>query len=251
MLKARMEAFSKRDVASLLDVQLRTGGLIEGKRIENFLEGLGIEGKIEALPVRYGAVATDLATGREIWLQNGAIGRAVRASIGMPGVFSPMPFDDGGWLVDGGLVNPTPVSLTRALGADIVIAVDLNAGLLGRRFADEVVAAQQPPPAIPEGLPQWLKDAAAPFLARAVESGADYPSYFEVLANSLNIMQDRISRARLAGDPPDILLRPSLANFNWMDFHRATDAIVAGTATVEMAKVSIQFVCRTAKAPRA
>ncbi len=249
-LKARMEAFSRRDVASLLDLRLMTGGLIEGKRIEIFLEGLGIKGKIEDLPVRYGAVSTDLATGREVWLQSGLIGRAVRASIGMPGVFSPMPFE-GGWLVDGGLVNPTPVALARALGADIVIAVDLNAGLLGRRFgeADDDAAAPQPRPAIPE-FPQWLKDAATPLLARMFEAGPEYPSYFEVLANSLNIMQDRITRARLAGDPPDVLLRPSLQDLSWMDFHRATDAIAAGSASVDMAKIAIQYACRKAGTAR-
>lgn len=244
VLKARMEAFSKRDVASLLDVHLMTGGLIEGRRVETFLETLGIEGTIESLPVRYGAVATDLETGREVWLQNGSIGRAVRASIGMPGVFSPMPYE-GGWLVDGGLVNPTPISLARALGADIVIAVDLNAGLVGRRFlaGDESQAALQQEAAFPARVPQWLKDA-TPFLKPMFEPGPEMPSYFEVLVNSLNIMQDRITRARLAGDPPEVLLRPALPDFSWMDFHRASDAIAAGLACAAVAKAAIQYACR-------
>ncbi len=246
-LKARMKAFTKHDVASLLDVRLMTGGLIEGRRIETFLDDLGIEGTIEALPKRYGAVATDLETGREVWLQTGPIGHAVRASIGMPGVFSPMPFE-GGWLVDGGLVNPTPISLARALGADIVIAIDLNAGLVGRRF----VETETPPraeTAMPAGVPQWLKDS-TPFLKPMFEPGPDAPSYFEVLANSLNIMQDRITRARLAGDPPEVLLRPPLPDFSWMDFHRASDAIAAGVACAAMAKAAIEYACRALLKPR-
>ena len=111
-LKARMENFGRRDVAAMLDLHLKTGGLIEGRRIENFLDSLGIAGAIETYGPRYGAVATDLASGREIWLQQGPISRAVRASIGMPGLFSPTRHDDR-WLIDGGLVNPVPVSLAR------------------------------------------------------------------------------------------------------------------------------------------
>ncbi|HSR06346.1 MAG TPA: patatin-like phospholipase family protein, partial [Bryobacteraceae bacterium] len=133
-LKTRMENFSRRDIAAMFDVHLRTGGLIEGRRVETFLDSLGIAGSIETQGPRYAAVATDLASGREIWLQQGPIRRAVRASIGMPGIFSPTRHDDR-WLIDGGLVNPAPVSLARALGADIVIAVDLNSELVGRRFS--------------------------------------------------------------------------------------------------------------------
>jgi NTE family protein len=162
-LKTRMENFRRGDVAAMLDVHLATGGLIEGRRVENFLDSLGIAGSIETQGPRYAAVATDLASGREIWLQRGPIGRAVRASIGMPGLFSPTK-DDDRWLIDGGLVNPVPVSLARALGADIVIAVDLNSELVGRRFSgsDVDLAASTTAPAVPAQAPQWLKDAVGP-----------------------------------------------------------------------------------------
>lgn len=245
-LKARMENFGRRDVAAMLDVRLMTGGLIEGRRVENFLDGLGIAGSIENYASRYGAVATDLASGREVWLQQGPIGRAVRASIGMPGIFSPTRENDR-WLIDGGLVNPVPVSLARALGADIVIAVDLNSELVGRRFAgsNESPAAITAP-AIPSQAPQWLTDAVSPLLQRVFEAGLDYPSYFEVLANSLNIMQDRITRTRLAGDPPDVLLCPKLGDFSWLDFHRANEAIAEGLACVQSAAPAIRRACRDA-----
>lgn len=245
-LRKRIQDFRRRDVAALLDVRLSTGGLIEGRRIDEFLDGLGIAGVIESFGTRFGAVATDLETGREIWLQNGHLGSAVRASIGMPGVFSPTIYNNGtGWLIDGGLVNPVPVSLARALGADVVIAVDLNSELVGRRFGQSEVA-EPIAHAIPEGAPQWLKGSVGPLLERVFQAGPNSPSYFDVLANTLNIMQDRITRMRLAGDPPDVLLCPRLGQFNWLDFHRAKEAIAAGVASIEAAEPMIRQVCRIA-----
>lgn len=242
-LKARMENFTKLDVAGMLDPRLAMGGLIEGRRIENFLDSLAIRGTIETFTPRFGVVATHLASGREIWLESGPVGRAVRASIGMPGVFSPTLHDEHGWLVDGGLVNPIPVSLARALGADIVIAVDLNADLLGRRFVQTDEDASRDlsaHAALGVQVPQWLKTALDPVLARVVQPTATFPSYFAVLANTLNIMQDRITRMRLAGDPPDILLRPHLGQFSWLDFHRAKEAINEGVTCAEHAEAAIR-----------
>jgi NTE family protein len=241
-LKVRLENFSRRHTAALLDVHFATGGLIEGRKIDNWLQELGIVGDIEGLAVRYGAVATDLASGREIWLEQGPIGRAVRASIGMPGIFSPTGHD-GRWLIDGGLVNPVPVSLARALGADIVIAVDLNSTLVGRRFVASDTATSTTAPAVTGKAPQWVIDAVNPILQRVLQPGTDYPSYFQVLVNSLNIMQDRITRMRLAGDPPEVLLCPRLAEFSWLDFHRADEAIAEGVACVQTAEPAIRRAC--------
>jgi NTE family protein len=251
-LKTRMESFSKADIAPLLDVRLATGGLIAGRRIENFLDGLGIRGSIEAFVPRYGAVATELVSGREVWFQEGPVGRAVRASIGMPGIFSPTCNDEqDGWLVDGGLVNPVPVSLARALGARTVIAVDMNSELLGRRLVESIDATDSTTSAtsiIGSQAPQWLKEALTPVLSRVPQPGPALPGYFEVLANTLHIMQDRITRARLAGDPPEILLRPRLGAFSWLDFHRATEAIAEGAACVERAEAAIRYACPDAPA---
>ena len=159
--------------------------------------------------------------------------------------------EGGGWLVDGGLVNPVPVSLARALGADIVIAVDLNSELVGRRFAendDSVGLVSNAGSA--SRVPKWLKDALDPILARAVQSSPSFPSYFEVLANTLNIMEDRITRGRLGGDPPDILLRPHLGKFSWLDFHRAKFAIEVGAKCVEDAEAAIRYACYGAYAEK-
>ena len=247
-LHARLEKFGWRDIVPMIDVQLTTGGLIEGRRITAFLDELGVTGRIEDLPLPYAAVATELASGREVWMRTGSVGHAVRASIGIPGIFSPTPDPENeGWLVDGGIANPVPVSLARAMGADIIIAVDLNADILGRRFED---TAKAPAPAmspIPDSAPQVLKDLATPLVSRLVQARPSFPSYFEVLANSLNIMQDYITRARLVGDPPHVHLRPQLRDFSWLDFHRAPEAIAEGVASVERAESVLQHYC---SAPR-
>ena len=247
-LKAKMESFNRRQVAAMFDVHLTSGGLIEGRRIETFLDELGISGAIESLETRFGAVATELTSGREIWIQNGPIGRAVRASVGIPGILSPTKHDDDGWLVDGGLVNPVPVSLARALGADVVIAVRVNSYPFEPTFAraqTDTPAARVPALTIPP----WLSGAVNPILERVFRSSPQYPSYFEVLSNSLDIMEDRITRMRLAGDPPDVLLRPALDDYSWLDFHRAKEAIAAGHACVDASGPTIRQVCGLGSKP--
>jgi NTE family protein len=142
------------------------------------------------------------------------------------------------------LVNPVPVSLARALGAGVVIAVDLNSELVGRRFGE--LSVSNSAPAAASRIPEWLDTALGPLLGRVLQASRGHPSYFEVLANSLNIMQDRITRSRLAGDPPDVLLRPAVGNFSWLDFHRATEAIAEGAACVRAAREAIERACRSA-----
>ena len=242
-LKTRVESFSRREVASMFDLHLSSGGLIEGRRIESFLDELGISGSIESLDIRFGTVATELRSGREIWIQKGPIGRAVRASIGVPGILSPAKYEDDGWLVDGGLVNAVPASLARALGSDIVIAVRVNSYAIESwigRDGDDDSAASAPVLRVP----QWLSNAVNPIMERVLRAAPEYPSYFEVLSNSLDIMEDRITRMRLAGDPPDVLLRPTLPGYSWLDFHRAKEAIAAGWACAEAARPILAEACR-------
>jgi len=182
------------------------------------------------LPKPYGAVATELLTGRELWLRKGSIIEAVRASMALPGLFTPAQID-GRLIVDGGLVNPVPVSLCRAMGADIVIAVDLNWDLMGRHVREE--------PAIEtsaSGALRSLLDKLPVTLGRLKSgpaSSAEMPSILDVLSVSLNIMQVRITRSRLAGEPADVMIRPRLANFALMDYHRGAEAIDEGERAVE------------------
>jgi NTE family protein len=232
-----------REIVGLMDVRLSGGGLIDGKQIVAFLQGLGIAGPIESYAKRYAAVATDLATGREIWLQSGPIHDVVRASIALPGIISPARIGDQ-WLVDGGLSNPVPVSVCRALGADVIIAVNLNGDLVGRRFEREpepsAMAVRAPVPNesldhMLRHLPEPLREQATQMIPRLLPRGSRTPGYFDVIANSINIMQDQITRTRLAGEPPHVMLVPRLRDIELLEFNRANEAIAEGRACVEHA----------------
>lgn len=241
-LKSFAEALTWREIVSLLDVSLAGGGLINGKQITALLRRLGIDSTIENCAKPYAAIATDLETGREIWLREGPIDEAVRASIALPGIFSPAHNGDR-WLVDGGLVNPVPISACRALGADIVIAVNLNGDIMGRRFKTEPTTpigrfAAVPPEFLRrliDQVPASLRKQAAVVAPKLLQSAPSRPGYFDVLANSINIMQDQITRSRLAGEPPHVMLVPRLGDIGLMEYHRAAEAIAEGRACVDQA----------------
>lgn len=242
-LRRWAESVTLREIVRLVDVRLSGGGLIAGKEVVESLRGLGVEQPIESCTKRYAAIATDLVTGREVWLASGPIHEAVRASIALPGIFSPAQVH-GKLLVDGGLCNPVPVSACRALGADVIIAVNLNGDLLGRRFQDqsERSPTAAPPPLQNEilshvlgRLPPGLREHAAQVAQRLLPQGPSNPGYFDVLANSINIMQDQITRSRLAGEPPHVLLVPRLRDFGLLEFNRAKEAIAEGRDCVEQA----------------
>jgi NTE family protein len=241
-LREWAEAVTWREIVGLMDIGLSGGGLIIGKQVVAFLRGLGVEKPIESYSKRYAAVATDLATGREIWLQSGPIHEAVRASIALPGIFGPA-WADGKWLVDGGLANPVPVSVCRALGAEVIIAVNLNGDLLGRRFTTDHDAGITQPAGVPNEvlnrllaqLPPPLREQVAQIAPRLLPHGPSSPGYFEVLANSINIMQDYITRARLAGEPPHGTLVPRLRDIGLLEFNRAKEAMAEGRSCVEQA----------------
>ena len=230
-----------RKIARLTDLRLTGGGLITGRQVVAFLRDLGIAEPIESYATQYAAVATDLATGREVWLQSGPIHEAVRASIAIPGIFTPARAH-GKWLLDGGLSNPVPVSVCRALGADVIIAVNLNGELLGRRFTEpEPAEATRPSRISGEVLRRMLGPLPAALQRRRAPAEADLPphepapGYFDVLATAINIMQDHITRTRLAGEPPHVMLVPRLRSIGLMEFNRAEEAIEEGRACVEQA----------------
>ncbi len=198
---------------------------------------------VEELPKIFGAVATDLNTGQEIWLRRGPLLNSLSPSIAYPGLLNPVYYE-GRWLVDGALVNPIPVSLCRALGADIVIAVNLNGDLLGKNRYRPV---DPEPPADPvkaeHELDLWERLTSTFRNNRSKETdpspGNDdgetqyAPRIFEVVTGAINIMQDRITRSRMAGDPPDISLTPHLSQIGHLEFHRSEEAILEGKASVE------------------
>jgi NTE family protein len=249
-LEAWVRGLTWQSVVGLLDFTV-SGGLIPGERLFSFLRSHLDDKTIDSLPKAYGAVATELVSGREVWLREGSIIDAVRASAALPGLFTPAR-REGRLLVDGALVNPVPVSLCRAMGADLVIAVDLNADLIGRH--SEVEA----PPAEPKASGTPPSGALVSMLSRlplgfggskggAPDAPPGMPSIFDVLGMSLNIMQVRITRSRLAGEPADVLIRPRLADFALMDYHRAAAAIDEGEQAARRALPELRHV--VGKAP--
>ncbi len=229
-LETWVRSLTWRSVVGLFDIQLG-GGVIAGTKLVDFLHSHFTDPGIALLPKTYAAVATELATGREIWLREGPVIEAVRASIALPGLFTPAQWE-GRLLVDGGLVNPVPVSLCRALGADIVIAVDLNWDLMGRHQRTTVQSDAEPA----EPAPALAALRAKLPLGRG-KSGkktkVELPSMLEVLSASLNIMQVSITRSRLAGEPADVMIRPRLSQIALLDFHRAAESIAEGQRAVE------------------
>ena len=217
-------------VVRLMDLTWK-GGLIRGERLFKLFRTTFEEHDISELPVVYGAVATELASGREVWLRDGNVLDAVRASIAMPGLFTPV-VRDGVVLVDGGLVNPVPVSVCRAFGADLVIAIDLSWGKLGpyrERGRD------RPAVAAPREVPGWL-ERLRPRVEQAAQEHHDrvtIPSIFEVFNTALDIGMQRVARSRLAGDPADVLITPLLPDFGSMEYHRSKEAIEEGRLAVE------------------
>lgn len=257
-LREWAEAITWREIVGLLDIRLTGGGLIDGRLIVEFLAGLGISGPIEATAKTFAAIATDLETGREIWLREGPITQAVRASISLPGIFSPARMDNR-WLVDGGLVNPVPVSLCRALGADIIIAVNLNGELVGRHLVMQSEESDSGEFATVRGelinnlmvhLPHGIKDQVANIAPRLLRTSAATPSYFDVLSSSLDIMQDQITRTRLAGEPPHIMMLPRLRDIGLMEFNRAHEAIAEGRLCFEQAVPSLKIYFPAFAAPQ-
>ncbi len=235
-----MHGLTLMDVVGLMDVTL-SGGLLKGEKLTDFFEKTFTDPPIELLNVPFAAVATDLSTGAEVWLQEGSTAQAVRASMALPGVLTPVMLD-GRTLVDGGLVNPVPVSLARALGADIVIAVDLNADILGRHMsaekAESLSASNQ------SSITEWFKRAQLTLANQwpifAAKESPPIPSLFDVIASSINIMQVRITRSRMAGDPADAVVTPYLSRLGLMDFHRGPEAVEQGRLAVERALPSIE-----------
>jgi len=225
-LEAWVTGLAWTKVVRLMDLTWR-GGLIRGQRLFTLFRTIFQDRDIDSLPIPYGAVATELYSGRELWLRQGNLLDAVRASCALPGLFTPV-IRDNVVLVDGGLVNPVPVSMCRALGAELVIAVDLSWGKLGPyRERGRAVA--------PREMPGWLSRLRPGGVQKKseVEQPATLPSIFEVFNISLDVVEMRVARSRLSGDPADVLITPLLPDFATMDYHRAKEAIEEGRVAVE------------------
>lgn len=222
-LETWVRALDWKAVLRLMDPGWR-GGLLAGGRLIEVLESQFVDRDFSELELPLGIVATDLASGSEVWLREGRVADAVRASFATPGLFTPV-WRDGAFLVDGGVVNPVPVSLARAMGAEVVIAVDLGADRLSGRLSveDDTEPASGGRGWVSKLLSRDGGDEAAPPRA---------PSMLDVVVGSINIMQVRIARSRLAGDPAEVLLAPRLGELGLLDYHRAAECIEEGRASV-------------------
>ena len=243
-LEGWVSKLSKRDILRFMGIRLLAqGGLAEAGALIRYLSEEFGNPTIESLPVAFAAIATDFYAGREIWLDQGPLWDAVRASIAIPGLITPVALGER-WLVDGALVNPVPVSVCRALGADLVIAVNPNS--LMRRSTTQVQLIQEDdasPLAFEEDAPAHAGRNVLGRVGNALRSATDPlrqfwserggPGTLEVMQGAITIMQDRITRSRLAGEPPDVMLLPHVSHIGLLEYQRASEAIAAGRECVE------------------
>lgn len=220
-------SLTRRRIFGLLDFTFGGSGLLGGmkltQRMREHLDGI----HIESLPKPFVAVATEINTGHEIWVSSGSLVTAMRASYALPGVFEPV-LCNGRMLVDGALVNPVPVSVCRAYEQPLVVAVNLHYDLFGRAAvvkhnAGELIVEHDAPPL-------------ASGSAREATSRQSRIGITGVMVEAFNIIQDRIARARLAGDPPDLSINPKIGHVGLTEFHRAEETIRVG---YEAAKAQI------------
>jgi len=227
------ESLDWQKVVSMLDIGLK-GGLIRGDKVVQYCARHFMATDFQRLSIPFACVATELDSGREVWLRQGEVADAVRASIALPGLIAPV-MRNGRVLVDGGLVNPVPVSLCRAMGADIVIAVDVGTDLVGRirrRMSQHDLS--------PDSWGQRLLSMVGLGNGDDDSDTPSLPSLATILTASINIMQMRIARSRLAGEPADVLITPRVAQLRIMDFDHAAEAIAEGRAAVERARPTLR-----------
>ncbi|MFW6027504.1 MAG: patatin-like phospholipase family protein, partial [bacterium] len=227
-------SLSKRRLLGYLDVMAGGNSLLRGRRLERLMEEHMGWARIETLPKPFVTVTSDLATGHEVWIESGPLTSGIRASYALPGIFSPLNID-GRWLIDGALVNPVPVSVCRAKGAHLVIAVSLHQDSFGK-----INAAHTDDLGFEDVLEQskrWRRRKSAPSPQRVVmrqlfAGGHQAPGFGTVMLGALNIIMDRLSRSRMAGDPADVLVVPRTGHIGLVEFDRAAELITLGEEAV-------------------
>lgn len=242
MLEQWARSLNRRKVLAYMDFRVRSAGLIGGKRLDHLMDEHFGDLRIEQLPHPFIAIATDIVTGHEVWLRKGKLSDSIRASFALPGVFPPVELNHRR-LIDGALVNPVPVSACLAMGARLTIAVDLNADLIGK--AAKPGQSYQTVTGFDifnenDVSPEDQKRFKGTLSQRLFRREANSPSLFGVMVSSLNIIQDRLTRSRLAGDPPDVHIKPRIGHIGLLEFEKGEEMIAEGEAAVERAMPEIQ-----------
>lgn len=229
-------ALTKRRMLAYFDLMLNGSGLMGGKRLHQAMQEFIGEKRIEELPSKFVAVTAELATGHETWIDEGSLSDAIEAAYALPGVFPPRAIN-GRWLIDGALVNPLPVSVCRAMGARLVIAVGLHADAFGRASVQRREKYENPELSDGRDLAATARGGVAErlMLKKLFNASGPTPGLGSVMLASFNIIMDRMTRSRLAGDPPDVLLTPRVGHIALLDFDRADELIALGREAADEA----------------
>jgi NTE family protein len=221
---------------SFSDLTLIRSGLLDGdKKLRELFCMHSNKKKFDELEIPLKVVAADMHSGGQVVLDSGDLLNALRASMSYPGLFSPI-YHKGRWLIDGGVVDPVPVGIARAMGADIVIAVNLDSELVSRRRHQKIGAA----PEIKTSLTRndFLKKLAARYEAveKTIRERLELqknkeprsPGTWQVINAAIQLMQDRITRVNFAVNPPDILITPRLGDLKMLDYDQVAHSIEEG-----------------------
>ncbi|WP_424363786.1 patatin-like phospholipase family protein [Methylocystis parvus] len=239
-IEAFARSLTRRRVFTLMDLSFSGASLITGERLKSALEQELAGFNIEDVSIPFAAVATEVGTGHEVWLQRGVLAQAIRASYALPGIFEPVRIGDR-WLFDGALVNPVPVTVCRAMGAEFVIAVNVTADTMyrARVIRDDPAAQKKAAEAGPFGEKPDVS-----FVDRILpryfdRHAGDAPNVATAMIDAFNIIQDRILRSRLAGDPPDATITARMEDIGMFDFHKADQLISVGRQAAKRALPNI------------
>ncbi|WP_223789130.1 patatin-like phospholipase family protein [Marinicella meishanensis] len=243
-------SMNESKIRQFLSFNINASGFVNAVKLQKLFEHtIGLESlTFKDMQKPFGAVATDLSSGKEVWLREGSVHDALWSSMAFPGLF-PSVLLDQRWLVDGGLVNPVPVTLCRALGADKVIAVNLNADIINSyEVIEEDEAPEHPANAIQadDDDPSLWEKTKSGFkkafkMISADGSTVKEPKSLDVISNSIHIMSSHLTRSRLAGEPPDVLLQPRLSDVGLLHLHKSKACIEEGQACVERLAEEIKF----------
>lgn len=229
---------------SLMDISFPSLGLIKGDNIVNFISKFISDQKVEETQIPFRCVATNFMQKKETIFESGSLIDAVRASISIPGIFRPFERDDT-YLIDGGIINPVPISVVKEMGAEVIIAVNLNSdseseeadsqgypyvscSKAEKEKIDKESQENQGKEKQTSGIVQKLKDrydALKLILPNDINDWIPDPevglSIFDVIGNSINIMEQQVTDIKLKIEQPDILIEPNLMDFSIFDFHQA------------------------------